>query len=156
MAQFKKKGRRAHSIATSKADTLTKELPFHAMLTSSAPIPNLPSHLSVANMRLSLEDVRTQQNGPPLKRAFSEPCFHSWDFGFFNDVFEAEYDISPASTERYAWDEKEGIPSRPGTPSSGDEDLLLGEKKGQQDIIFKINDAGYVISRVRVQILHQY
>jgi hypothetical protein len=143
LAKFPK-NRRAYTLAISKAEresVLTRELQ-HALSPQTSAIPNLPNHLSIANMRSSLEDIRIQ-TVPVLKRAFSEPCFHSWDFGYTDDVFAAEYDISPAVTERNAWDEEvQNHGSRPSTPS-GDEDLPLGEKK-PQDIIFRINDSGLV------------
>ena len=141
MAKFKK-SRRAHSIATSKADTvITKEL-THAVLPSTpSSILNLPSHFSVLNMRSSLDNMRPPNNNV-LRRAFSEPRFNSWEFGYTNDVFEAEYDISPAATERNPWDEEasKDTPS-PITPSS-DDDSSSGERKTQQDIIFRVNDSG--------------
>jgi hypothetical protein len=75
------------------------------------------------------------KNAPKLKRALSEPCFHSWDFGYINDVFEAEYDISPAITERNAWDDQ-----RPPTPQSDGEG---GDQKSTRDLIVRSSDSGY-------------
>lgn len=165
-----KKNRRAHSIATSKADlVLGKELKdLHGIPSTTAGIPNLPTHLSVANMRSSLDAIHQQQVHVRPKRAFSEPIFHSWDFGFTDDVFAAEYDISPAVSVREYWEES-SADSTPSTPTFADHEtptgelrripkdpfasptallelqggLPLGEKKTtSQDIIFRQGDAG--------------
>lgn len=130
-----KKSRRAHSIATSKAElVLGKELKdLQGTSTNSSCIPNLPTHLSVANMRSSLNAIHQQQQVHVRpKRAFSLPIFHSWDHGFTDDVFAAEYDTSPAVSVREYWEEVSSD-SRPTTPTYADHDLPLGERRIPKD-----------------------